>query len=467
MTHPRLASGSALLALSLFALWHAPGCGGSSGTAGQAGTTGNGGGGSAGTTSTAGTGGGAAGSGGATAGSGGGVAGHGGAGASGQGGGGTTGSAGQDGGASPDGSSAGAGGSDGGPTPMLSAGPCSPPVNANAPIVKLSDTGCMDATMPTKMAAIVQAYEINSPLWSDNADKFRGFALPANKKIHVKDCAATPAECPKGTQDDGKWVMPVGTVMIKSFGFDGKLLETRLLIKADTNTWNGYSYKWNEAQTEATVIAADELLPDNGNGNDTRVRAAFNTGKRTVNWIYPYRFDCGGCHTQPAGGSLGPETRQMNRTVSGMNQIDRWKTANLFETAPKTPYQAALALPYDGQLGTATGTAEQRARSYLHANCSYCHRPDGDAVNWLDFRYDTTLKATGACGIAPMKGEIGVAGAQILKPGKPMESTMWIRMNAPWKGDKVRMPQLATYVVDSAGLKVLSDWITATTTCPQ
>jgi hypothetical protein len=255
--------------------------------------------------------------------------------------------------------------------------------------------------------------------------------------------------------------------MVKSFLFDGKLIETRLLVHADAATWNGYSYQWNEAQTEATIVPddADPAL------NNMRLKATFNTGTRTVTWTFPYRFDCNGCHTMAAGGTLGPETRQMNRVVGGANQLDTWKAANLFETPPKMPYQAALALPYSGQLGTVTPNPsatekEQRARSYIHANCAYCHRPDDAVVAWLDFRYDTTLKATGACGVTPMKGTVGVDGAQILKPGLPMQSAMWLRMHAPWTGDKTRMPQLATYVVDDKGLAVLGDWITSLTACP-
>jgi hypothetical protein len=271
---------------------------------------------------------------------------------------------------------------------------------------------------------------------------------------------------PTGTQDNGKWVFPVGTVMVKSFGFDGKLIETRLLVKADATTWNGYSYQWNEAQTEATVVPND----DDPSLNNMRLMAAFNTGKQTVTWHFPYRFDCGICHTQEGGGTLGPETRQMNRVVGGTNQIDRIAALNLFETAPAKPYQAALMLPYSGQLGTADATAatlDARARSYMHANCSHCHRPDGMAVNWLDFRFDTALKDTGACGITPMKGTVGVDGAQILKPADPMHSTIWLRMNAPFKdGDKTRMPQLATYIVDAKGLQLMSDWITSIKTCP-
>ena len=77
-------------------------------------------------------------------------------------------------------------------------------------------------------------YEVNSPLWSDSATKTRAFVLPAGGKIHVKNCTTNPTECPQGAADDGKWVFPVGTVMIKNFMFDGKLVETRLFMHLTT-----------------------------------------------------------------------------------------------------------------------------------------------------------------------------------------------------------------------------------------
>ena len=83
--------------------------------------------------------------------------------------------------------------------------------------------------------AHVVPYEVNSPLWSDSANKERGFAIPSGKKIHVKNCAAAPAACTQGPADTGRWVMPVGTVMVKNFGFDGKLVETRLFVHPDAN----------------------------------------------------------------------------------------------------------------------------------------------------------------------------------------------------------------------------------------
>jgi uncharacterized repeat protein (TIGR03806 family) len=337
-------------------------------------------------------------------------------------------------------------------------GQCTPPTNIYCPVPKLSLTGCMDATNPTRFAAAVIPYEVNSPLWSDSAFKARGFVIPAGGKIHVKNCAANPDECKLGPSDTGKWVLPVGSVMVKSFMFDNKLVETRLLVHSDAFNWYGYSYQWNEAQTEATIVP------------DARVEAMFNTGADAgvVDWHYPSRIDCGDCHTQQAGGTLGPETRQMNRVVSGVNQIDRFGAMGLFDAPVPTPYEAALVTPYPGQLGSPlpTATLDERARSYLHVNCANCHRPDAD-FNVFDLRYDGTLHDTKACGTAPTMGDLGVTGALELTPGAPTRSMIWLRMNAPFgANNNIHMPRIATFQFDSQGLQLISDWIASVKACP-
>ena len=226
-------------------------------------------------------------------------------------------------------------------------GDCSPPADIRFPYPKLSQTGCMNPTNPLNMADSVVPHEVNSPLWSDGALKSRGMKIPAGEKVHVKDCTKNADECKVGDPnnypnflppyDDGKWVFPVGTVMVKSFMFRDtslksgvKLVETRLLIHCDDRTWVGYAYQWNEAQTEA-IIVGDAV-------NDLRARATFNVtdamGKKAVTWNYPSRADCLLCHTETTndvgsprvvtGGSvLGPETSQMNRMVLAANGVDK------------------------------------------------------------------------------------------------------------------------------------------------
>jgi uncharacterized repeat protein (TIGR03806 family) len=367
-----------------------------------------------------------------------------------------------------DASSTGAGGSGGNdasavdaPAPDAGAGdaglwPCAPPADPTQPHPTLAATGCMDTLAITRFASRAYGYEINSPLWSDEADKERAFVLPPGGKIHVANCAAQSNGC-LDAADDGKWLFPAGTTLLKSFGFDGKLVETRLLVALPDGTWVGYSYQWNETQTAATLVAS------------AGASASFNTGSRSVDWTFPGRRDCTECHTRSAGWTLGPETAQMNRvpitTALGTgNQIDKLAAAGVFDTAPAKPYKAALVTPYAGQLGgpPASATVTERARSYLHANCAFCHRPDGE-FNSVDLRYGAAFERTGLCNVVPAKGTQGVANATNLTPGQPELSTIWLRMATL---DRGRMPPLASAVVDEDALDVVSAWIKAIPACP-
>jgi hypothetical protein len=409
----------------------------------------------------------------------------------------------------------GAGGTGGGPfaCPAVTApGNCTPPADIRCPAPTVTLTGCLapnplsDTKIPVKMASVVVPYEVNSPLWSDGALKTRGMRLPTGGKIHVKDCAKNPDECKVAdpntgnccapTADDGKWVFPAGTVMVKNFMFPDtsrpsgyKVVETRLFIRLDRvqelegvkTEWIGYGYQWNDAQTDANIIGT---LAE---GSDTNVSAQFHVtptagaAAQAITWNYPSRLDCITCHTaitpstMPTSGyTIGPETVQMNRVVMGdtMNQIDKLAGLGLFETAPSKPYKAALVAPYPGQSGSpaASATLEQKARSYLHANCSFCHRPDG---KWsgFDIRYDVPFANTNLLCGTPGKGDLGVPGAQLLMPKTPKSSVVYLRMQAPktdpMSGATGRMPQIGSAVVDTQGTDLISQWITSiTAACP-
>ncbi len=358
-----------------------------------------------------------------------------------------------------------------------SAQSCAAPTMTNLPICKLSLTGCMDANKPTSFASNAVYYEVNSPLWSDGAAKTRAFVLPAGGKIHVKDCspdagAADVALCTSpcggsaGPASSGDWAFPVGTVMIKNFMFDGKFVETRLLMHVDAATalligngtdWVGYNYAWNAAQTEAVIV------PSAGN------EVMFNTGTRTVDWHYPGFSDCIGCHSQ-AVGTIGPSNAQMNRTVNAMNQIDAFKAMNLFDnSAPSTPYAAPLAEPYVnaqlGLTGTPGATTDQMARSYLATNCGFCHRPDVNDQGF-DLRAPLSLFETKICGLQQQSSIPGMTGMTFMDfaPGDHKDSAMWLRMSAqPGEG---RMPPLASFVVDTQATTLIATWIDSIKTCP-
>jgi mono/diheme cytochrome c family protein len=123
---------------------------------------------------------------------------------------------------------------------------------------------------------------------------------------------------------------------------------------------------------------------------------------------------------------------------------------------PEGPRQA-LPDPAD-----ATLPIEQRARSYLHANCAHCHQPGGWSSPDLtmDLRYELPLAEARICGEPP---SFFSEGRALIAPGEPEQSSILIRMR---ETGLQRMPPVATTVVDPLGEQLLSSWITALSRCP-
>ena len=350
---------------------------------------------------------------------------------------------------------------DGGATPSADAAPttpsrCQPPADPEAPASKLSETGCVDRRDPTRPADGLVPYDVSSPLWSDGTGKERFIALPPGKKIHVKDCQREPAACqPTGSpHDPGHFEVPAGTVLVKTFLIGRQRIETRLLVHFD-DRWRGYTYQWNQQQTEATVIpqedgAVERVFPN----------PAMPSGEQI--WTYPSRQDCLTCHLGAAGFQLGLELQQLNRDFTypdgtTANQLDVWEQKGMFDLPLRRPFPPPLPAPTG-----AASTVEQRARSYLHANCAICHRP-GSNFPSIDLRFFTPLRNAGICNQPPVKGDVGVRGALLLTPLNPEKSVLTLRMRLL---DLGRMPQIATRYLDSAGVSVIEEWIRSIQACP-
>jgi hypothetical protein len=186
---------------------------------------------------------------------------------------------------------------------------CLAPPDGLPPAARLSRTGCADPADPRRPSAGLIPYDVASPLWSDGADKRRFLALPEGAKID-----ASSAE---------HWELPVGTVLVKSFLLDGRFIETRLLIRQSQFTWKGYSYEWDEAQTDA-------LLMDEVEGG---VKKPVPNSSGSQTWHFPSRAQCLQCHTLAAGVSLGPSARQLDtKTPSSpiprASPATRWRPWN-------------------------------------------------------------------------------------------------------------------------------------------
>ncbi|HWU87257.1 MAG TPA: PQQ-dependent sugar dehydrogenase, partial [Kofleriaceae bacterium] len=160
--------------------------------------------------------------------------------------------------------------------------PSGPPPRDEFPLL-LSETGCVDPKHPTRPAAGVIPYDVNTPLWSDGADKERWLAIPDGTTIAIGD--------------DGDWDLPIGSVTMKTFSVRGKRIETRLFMRHEDGGWGGYTYEWNDGGTDATLLAGAKARPLDGGAA----------------WGYPSRNQCLQCHSRAAGGTLGLETAQLNR----------------------------------------------------------------------------------------------------------------------------------------------------------
>ncbi len=324
---------------------------------------------------------------------------------------------------------------------------------------KLSETGLFDSVPDNRPAVGLIPYELNMPFWSDYAVKDRYIALPKQASV--------------GYQPRKKWEFPVGTVFVKTFWMhrdrrdlsDPFRLETRLLVRSPTG-WQGYTYVFNDDQTEAELLTGSLLKP-----------LEIETDKGTISqpYYFPSRTDCMACHTKAAGFVLGPNTRQMNHTLhyhgQSANQIELLKKLNVFKQdvttdageAEKYPEwrfgnfdRSGMADHRESVLELPEAPTEELARAWLDVNCSTCHQPEGIAPRGRDMRYHTPLSKMKLLNEPPLHGQMTPPDGRVIKAGQPYLSELLIR--ASHRGVR-QMPPLATNLTDPRGMEILRRWI--------
>jgi uncharacterized repeat protein (TIGR03806 family) len=297
----------------------------------------------------------------------------------------------------------------------------------------LSETGCFDLLDPTVPVEAMIPFEPNSELWSDGATKRRWLAMPDGATI---DSDAL-----------GDLDLPIGSVLAKEFTVAGQRIETRLLVRHDDGLWAGYTYAWDAAETEATLVDGALTVPT-----------------PIGEWRIPSRAECLQCHTAVAGFTLGLEESQLNRELeypsTGLfaNQLFTLDAVGLLTDALENTPDQLPALP-----DPTTALQSPAARSYLHVNCAHCHQPGGPGLGDIDLRFTETEGNGCDLATAPVEGDLGVPGALVVDPGSSATSVLSLRMNAT---DTNRMPPLASVVVDPLGTSLVDGWIDDMAPCP-
>jgi uncharacterized repeat protein (TIGR03806 family) len=312
---------------------------------------------------------------------------------------------------------------------------------------RLSETGAFRDVRSLTPADALIPYDLIAPFWSDGAEKSRWVALP-------NDRSGPPARIRVGA--DGEWTFPPGTVFVKHFALAvdesrpeaRRRLETRLLVVDGTGIVRGATYRWRPDGSDADIVSDPlaEAIP---------IRTA--AGGRTQPWSYPGPADCRQCHTPASGGVLGVKARQLNREFAyrgGVvdNQLRTWAHLDLFD--PPIAETEIPRLPRLARLDDADRSLEDRARSYLDANCAHCHRPGGAAADF-DARFTTPLASQRLIG-EPARINLGIDGARAIAPNDPWRSAVLTRMETH---EPVKMPPLAHNVVDARGAALIRAWI--------
>lgn len=292
----------------------------------------------------------------------------------------------------------------------------------------------------------VLPYDLNTPLFSDYAAKYRFVWMPPGTSAQYSP--------------DQVFDFPVGTVLIKSFGFPAaggrkeRLVETRLLVHAHAG-WVGLPYIWNEKQTDARL----ELVPD-----PVSISYTDSAGKiHAFTYFIPNANECKQCHENSRVMlPIGPKARNLNKDFlypdGTQNQLARWSAAGYLRGAP-SPETAPRAARWD-QPGT--GTLEQRARAYLDNNCAHCHQPGGSAgYTGFDLRLSSGEESLGICKSPNSAGRVGNLVYDLV-PGQPEQSILVARMEST--RPKEMMPQIGRSVVHEEGLSLVREWINSMST---
>jgi putative heme-binding domain-containing protein len=335
---------------------------------------------------------------------------------------------------------------------------------------RLSATGLFASTKDYRPSPGLIPYSVIAPQWCDGATKERLLGLPGKSQIEF-EAIIYPQPAPGAMPG---WKFPDGAVIAETIFLEmeagnpasRRRLETRVLHnerlvgteEVGDQYWRGYTYIWNDDQTDAALLEDPQ-----GKDQTFTIRdAKAPDGKRQQTWHFPSRTECIACHNMAAKYVLGLQTVQANRDhdYDGVvaNQLRTFDHLGLFtKPLPAPPDELPRLLDYrEGTDKARSSPLNLRARSYLHANCSHCHRKWGGGNTEFQLLATLDLAETGTYGVRPAHGTFNIANARILASGDPYRSVLFYRMAALGPG---RMPRIGSNMVDEAGVRLIHDWI--------
>lgn len=284
---------------------------------------------------------------------------------------------------------------------------------------------------PDKPSAKLVPYKLHTPLFSDYAEKQRFIYMPEGGRLSV--------------DRDGKMQFPIGTALIKSFGYrtaSGGLnvIETRLLLHRQEG-WVALPYVWRADHEEADLKVGGMRVP-----------ASFKapSGKDySISYAVPNKNQCKQCHS--SRGEVMPIGPVLQNIVFARDADRKRLMAGAM-------LAAAVPLP-EVAWDDAKARLADRAGAYLRVNCGHCHSAGGSASNSGLF-FDKPMSDPVHYGIGkrPVAAGRGSGDAEfVIDPGHPEKSILIYRMSSTDPG--IAMPELGRSTVHEEGVDLLSKWI--------
>jgi putative heme-binding domain-containing protein len=309
---------------------------------------------------------------------------------------------------------------------------------------RLSATGLFIDTARQQPAAGVEPYRIAAEMWFDGATAERWVAVPGDGTVKAV------------WSDDAnqrKWKFPTNSVLAKTYSLDltagdartRRRLETQVL-HFNGDAWAAYTYRWNDAQTDAELVRRDGEVT-----NLTQMDATAPGGRRELTWRFASRTECLRCHNPWSGNTLGFGFDQL-LAPAAVKEAELHRLVALGLVALPDRFATNHLAPLDD----ASASVAVRARSWLHVNCAHCHRWGAGGSVASFFNFDGPLESLRLLNQVPLRGAFGLADGRVIVPGVPERSVLWFRVNTEGQG---HMPHIGSRTVDEFGSRVLAEWI--------
>lgn len=340
-----------------------------------------------------------------------------------------------------------------------------------------TDLFSLDAYLLARRGTV--AFDVEYPLWADNAHKGRWVHVPSVVQNGVATRTAIVLD-----PATGRFQIPDNTRFYKTFfkqvkEADGEVryrkVETRLIVvRAAPQKPLFGTYLWDDAERGATLHAAPYRSGEPFKDLQLSLETDATTGAHRT-YAVPGAHRCTECHMGSESDSfiLGFTPLQIHRrgmgeagreTPTEADELSQLARLNSYGVVAGVAPETAPALEATGAGVQPRNIHELRVQGYTTGNCGHCHNPKGFATQQNSALTMNLLPGGNVFQFPPSLSSIYPQGGVYIKPGTPAQSLIYVRMSEPTQLQGsiplMHMP-LHTPGIDCEAVTRFGKWITS------